>query len=137
MKKEDIPQDPSALGRHTKEVCYVVDNSGKYVTGLSTGWEIKATALGVAWQDIEVRVKEAKEKVLRGEASPILYFMEAMLMDIGILSAYTGFWQWRIKRHLKPSVFNKMSKKNLERYAAAFEVTVENLKNMKANQDGI
>ena len=31
MKKEEIvPQDPGALNKVTKEVCYAVDNSGKY-----------------------------------------------------------------------------------------------------------
>jgi hypothetical protein len=135
MKKKDIPQDPSMLDKFTKEVCYAVDDSGKYVTELSRGWEVKATALGVAWQDIEARVEAAKQKVLRGEASPIVYFMELRLMDMGILSAYTGFWQWTIKRHLKPSVFQKMSLKKLNKYAEAFDVSVENFKNMKANED--
>lgn len=41
MKKEEIPQDNGALNKLTKEVVYAVDNSGKYVTELSTGWEIK------------------------------------------------------------------------------------------------
>ncbi|MES2732803.1 MAG: hypothetical protein V4714_13700 [Bacteroidota bacterium] len=135
MKKEEIPQDPSALGRHTKEVCYAVDSSGKYVTELSTGWEVKVTALDVAWQDIQLRLETAKQKVLKGEASPLLYFMELKLMDTAILSAYTGFWQWRIKRHLKPAIFQKLSPKALEKYAEVFEVSVENLKKMKANAD--
>jgi hypothetical protein len=134
MKKKDIPQDPSSLDKFTKEICYAVDDSGKYVTELSRGWEIKATALGVAWKDIEARVDAAREKVLKGEASPLLYFMELRLMDMGILSDYTGFWKWTIKRHLKPSVFQKMSLKNLEKYAEAFDVSIENLKNMKVNE---
>ena len=134
MKKNDIPQDPSSLDKFTKEICYAVDDSGKYVTELSRGWEVKATALGVAWKDIEARVEAAKQKVLKGEASPLLYFMELRLMDMGILSDYTGFWKWTIKRHLKPSVFQKMSVKNLEKYAEAFDVSIENLKNMKVNE---
>jgi len=45
MKKDDVPQDLSSLGKITKEVCYATDNSGKYVTELSKGWDIKITAL--------------------------------------------------------------------------------------------
>jgi hypothetical protein len=134
MKKKDIPQDPSSLDKFTKEICYAVDDSGKYVTELSRGWEVKATALGVAWKDIEERVEAAKQKVLKGEASPLLYFMELRLMDMGILSDYTGFWKWTIKRHLKPSVFQKLSQNKLEKYAEAFDVSIENLKNMKVNE---
>ena len=92
MKQENIPQDPSALDKFTKEVCYAVDSSGNYVTELSRGWEVKATALDVAWQDIEERIAAARQRVLNREVSPLQFFMELRLMDTGIVSAYTGFW---------------------------------------------
>jgi hypothetical protein len=50
MKKKDIPQDLGALGKITKEVCYAVDDTGRYTTELSQGWEVKTDALGAAWQ---------------------------------------------------------------------------------------
>lgn len=131
MKKEEIPQDDGALNKLTKEVCYAVDESGKYTTELSTGWEVKKKALDVAWEDIEQRIEDARQKVLKGEASPILYFMELRLMDPAIVSAYTGFWKWTIKRHIKPAVFNKLSEEKLKRYAEAFNVTVPELKTMQ------
>ncbi|MCX6204803.1 MAG: hypothetical protein NTZ19_00940 [Bacteroidetes bacterium] len=134
MKKEDIPQDDGALNIITKEVVYAVDESGKYTTELSTGWEIKTTALNLAWEDIEKRIKNAQNKVILNEASPLLYFIELRLMDISILSAYTGFWKWTIKQHLKPANFNKLSKKKLNKYAKAFNVSVEELKTMKAHE---
>ncbi|HEX5026078.1 MAG TPA: hypothetical protein VFV68_12440 [Agriterribacter sp.] len=137
MKKEEIPQDPGALGKVTKEISYVVDESGKYTTGLSTGWDIKIKALDVAWNDIEKKVAQAKHRVLNNEASPLLYFMELMLMDMQIVSAYTGFWKWQIKRHLRPGIFSKLSEKKLQKYAAAFNVTVEELKNVKLNETGV
>ncbi|HMK27760.1 MAG TPA: hypothetical protein VK483_17135 [Chitinophagaceae bacterium] len=134
MKKEDIPQDGGALTKLTKEVVYAVDNSGNYTTELSTGWEVKATALDVAWKDIEQRIEDAKQKVLNNEASPILYFIELRLMDIGIVAAYTGFWKWTVKRHLKPSSFKKLSEKKLKKYAEAFNISVEELKTMKVHE---
>jgi len=130
MKKEEIPQDDSALKTLTKEVCYAVDDKGNYTTELSTGWEVKAKALDVAWEDIEQRIADAKQKVLKNEASPILYFMEWRLMDVPIVAAYTGFWKWTVKLHLKPNVFKKLSKKKLQRYAEAFNVSVEELKSV-------
>ena len=137
MKKEDIPQDPSALRNITKEVSYAVDENGNYVTELSTGWDVKIKALDVAWSDIEKKVADAKQKVLNNEASPLLYFMELKLMDIQILSAYTRFWKWQVKRHLKPRVFEKLSAKKLQKYASAFDVTVEVLKNVNLNETGV
>ena len=135
MKKEDIPQDKSALDKFTKELCYAVDSSGNYVTGLSRGWDVKATALDLTWQDIDKRILEVKQKVLDNKASPLLYFMELRLMDLIILSAYSGFWQWQIKRHIKPEVFKKLSNRKLEKYAKAFNVSVEQLKTMNINAE--
>jgi len=134
MKKENVPQDMGALGKVTKEVCYATDASGKYTTELSTGWEIKKEALDVAWKDVEERIANAKQSVLNGEASPLLFFMEYRLMDIGILSDYTGYWKWQIKRHLKPEVFKRLSEKKLQKYADAFNVKAEDLKTMTVHE---
>lgn len=137
MKTTEIPQDPSALDNHTKDLYYVVDGAGKYTTGTSRGWQIKATALNLAWEDIEQRIKKAKEEFKAGKASSLLYFMELNLMDITILSDYSGFWKWQIKRHLTPSVFNNLSDEKLKKYADLFEISVDELKNPKLNEDRI
>jgi hypothetical protein len=130
MKKDEVPQHLGALGKITKEVCYATDSSGKYVAALSTGWDVKTNALDVAWGDIEKRIAAAKQKVLNNEASPLLFFMEYRLMDVSILAAYTGFWKWQVKNHLKPAAFNKLPAKKLEKYAAAFNIKAADLKSM-------
>lgn len=134
MQKKDIPQDPSLLDNFTTDVCYAVDENGNYTTKQSRGWEVKATALDVTWKDIENRVRQTKQKVLNGEVSPILFFMELRLMDIGMVAAYTGFWKWTIKKHLKPHVFNKLSEKRLQKYAEIFDVSLTVLKSMDVNE---
>ena len=134
MKKEEIPQDLGALGKITGEIVYAVDESGKYTTSLSNGWEVKSSALDVAWKDVEQRIAAAREKVIRREASPILFFMELRVMDIPIVAAYTGFWKWQVKRHLKYPVFENLSLVKVSRYAALFEVSVEELKTMQVHE---
>jgi hypothetical protein len=135
MKKEEVPQDLSSLGKITKEVCYATDETGKYVTELSRGWDVKITALDAAWEDIRDRIALAREKVLNGQASPLLFFMERGLMDTGIVAAYTGFWKWQIKRHLRPGPFQRLSDKKLRRYAELFNVSPEDLKSMTVHED--
>ena len=135
MKKEEVPQDLSSLGKITREVCYATDDAGKYTTQLSQGWDVKISALDAAWQDIGERVEAAKAKVLRGEASPLLYFMELKLMDIKVLAGYTGFWQWQIKRHLQPTVFKKLSDRALRRYAEVFEISVADFNSLIVHED--
>ena len=129
MKKKDLPQDKSGLEDFTREVYYVKNEEGKYETALSSGWQVKNDALDGAWDEIARRCEDAKKAFLAGEKSPILFFMELNLMDMPTLSGYTGFWSFSIKRHLKPNVFKKMSDKKLERYAKAFRITIEELKN--------
>ena len=135
MKKEEIPQDDGALNKLTKEVVYAVDSSGKYSSELSTGWDVKTKALDLAWEDITKRIETARQKVLNNEASPILYFIELRLKDVGLVAAYTGFWKWTVKQHLKPAALNKLSPKKLQQYADAFNVTVAELKTMNVHED--
>lgn len=131
MKKEELPQDPSALVGVTRDVCYVKDKDGKYTTDLSIGWDVKKQALDNAWEDINERVKEAADLVKKGERSPIYFFMEKNLMDVALLASYTGFWKFNIKRHFKPTIFSSLSNEKLEKYAKAFNISVEELKNFK------
>ena len=132
MKKEEIPQDKSNLeSADFKELCYAVDSEGNYTTANSTGWDPKTIALDNAIQDIKERVEKAKQKVLANQTSPIEYYMELNKMDPSILSSYSGIWKWKIKRHFKPSVFQKLSDKTLEKYADVFEISIEELKNIK------
>ena len=134
MKKEDVPQDLSSLGKLSREVCYATDADGKYTTGLSRGWDVKINALDIAWNNIDKRIADAKQKVLNGEASPLLFFMEYRLMNLSLLASYTGFWQWQIRRHLKADVFNTLSDHKLNAYAKAFNITVDELKHMNVHE---
>ena len=131
MKKEDLPQDPGALDKFTREVCYVKNDDGKYETALSKGWDVKKQALDSAWEEVNERVEEARKAVAHGEKSPVYYFMELRLMDLSVLSGYTGIFPFFIKRHFKPSVFKGLSERKLEKYARAFDITVSELKNFK------
>lgn len=131
MKKDELSQDPGALSRFTREVCYVKNEDGKYETALSTGWNVKIEALDNAWDEVKERIENARKDVLEGKKSPIHYFMALRLMDMPVISDYTGFWPFFIKRHLKPEVFRKLGDSKLKKYADAFEISVDELKNFK------
>lgn len=132
MKKEEIPQDESNLSKsNVKELCYATDENGNYTTGLSTGWEPKTIALENSLNAINERIEEAKQDIISGKASPIVYFMELHRMDWITLADYVGIWKWRVKRHAKPNVFKKLNQKILQKYADAFQISVEELTNYK------
>jgi hypothetical protein len=130
MEKENVPQDKSNLTKNNvKELLYATDENGNYTTTLSTGWEPKTIALSNSIEEINERIANAKEQVVKGEVSPIVYFMELNKMDLNILASYVGYWKWRVKRHFKPSVFAKLNDKTLQKYADAFDISIAELKN--------
>lgn len=132
MKKEEVPQDGDNLHEGTfRQIFYAVDNSGSYVQVSSVGWEPENVALDQAWEEVNKKVEQARHRVLAGEVSPIAYYMEKNLMNIPLLASYVGKFQWQVKRHLKPSVFNKLSDLMLQRYATAFKVSIADLKHIK------
>lgn len=134
MKEEEVPQDKSNLStKNVRELCYATDKDGNYTTVLSQGWEPKTIALNNSIQEIEERIERARIEVKEGKASPIVYYMELHKMDLIVLSDYVGMWQWRIKRHFKPSIFARLSGTVLKKYADAFDVTVSQLTNYKGD----
>jgi hypothetical protein len=134
MKKEEVPQDKSNLSKsNLKELCYAVDENGNYTTALSTGWEPKTIALDNSIQEINERIEAAKKDVQSGKVSPIVYFMELHKMDWQTLASYVNMWTWRVKRHAKPKVFASLNDAILTKYASAFEISIEELKNYKGN----
>jgi len=129
MKKENVPQDESALKDITRELVYAKDEKGNFVKVLSTGWNTKKDALDITWENIKEELAEAKELVRNKKKSPIFYWMIKNLMDKKLLAAYVGYRRWRVSRHLKPKVFDKLSDSVLEKYASTFEISLNELKN--------
>ncbi len=129
MKEDEVPQDNGSLSTsNMKELVYAIDKNGNYTTRLSTGWEPKTIALKNSLEEINERIAIAKQEIKEGNASPILYFMELNKMELNVLASYVEMWQWRVKRHLKASVFLRLNNKILQKYADVFSVSVEELK---------
>lgn len=130
MKKQDIPQDQSNLqSANMTEMLYVTDEDNNYTTAQSIGWEAKKAALDESMELINERIEEAKQNVANNIVSPIIYFMELNKMDLQVLAAYVGKWQWTVKRHAKPNIFKKLSDSTLKKYADTFGISVDELKN--------
>lgn len=130
MKKQDLPQDESNLkSANMTEVLYVTDDNDNYTTANSIGWDAKKAALDESMELINERIEEARKNVANNIVSPIVYFMELNKMDFQVLAAYVDKWQWTVKRHSKPNIFKKLSDSTLKKYADAFGISVNELKN--------
>lgn len=130
MKKQDLPQDESNLkSANMTEVLYVTDENNNYTTANSIGWDAKKAALDESLALISERIEQARQNVANNIVSSIVYFMELNKMDFQVLAAYVDKWQWTVKRHTKPSIFKKLSNSTLKKYADAFGISVDELKN--------
>jgi len=129
MKKEDVPQDKGMMDGRFEDLCYALDEQGNYVPVLSAGWEPKNEAMRQAWEVIDEKVEEARQKVLKGEFSPVYYFMVKNMMDIRLLAEYMEIRKRRVRRHLKPEEFARLDRAILEKYADVFDIGTERLVN--------
>ncbi|ATL45778.1 hypothetical protein COR50_00615 [Chitinophaga caeni] len=128
MKKDEVPQDNNQLHQQSfKQLMYAVDNSGDYVKVPSVGWEPENVAMAQAWEHVNEKIALTKARVISGELSPVAYYMEKCLMDLPTLAAHIGKFQWQVKRHFKPAVFQKLNEKLLQRYADVFQISREQL----------
>lgn len=123
-----MPQDPGIIDDYGYELCYAVDSKGEYDLVPSIGWEPKNIANDQAWEVIKKDVETALRDVKNGSLSPIAYYMAKHQMDLGLLARYSGFYQWQVRRHLKPQIFKKLKEKVLMSYAILFHVSVNRLK---------
>ena len=131
MKKEDVPQDllyykDSVIIDFT----YAVDENGQYTVVVSEGWDVKNDAVGAVWEDLREQCKEIRQQVLDKKVSPLAYHIKKSLLDVNLLSAYSGISKWKIRKHLKYNEFMKLDEKILQKYAYVMHITVDELKNV-------
>ena len=123
MRVDDIPQDPSILDGHLR-ACYARNADGQYQIATSAGWEVERVANQAAVAEVNARIDQALAAVHDGVLSVLGYHMARAHMDVRLLAAYSGFWGWQIKRHLKPVHFQRLRDQDLQRYAKALGIDV-------------
>lgn len=132
MRKDQVPQDDGKmLDGKTRDVYYVLDENGNYVQALSKGWDPKTTVLQQAWDDISEYAEQAKKEVLEGKYSPIHYHMEKTQMDIKLVAEYTHFSKRKIKEHLTPEGFAKLTEQEKSIYEETFNLSAGSLLQMQ------
>jgi hypothetical protein len=131
MDVNEVPQDKRELSHDgdIRKIVYAVGKDGKYQGVNYEGWDAENFAMKQAWDDIDETLAITEQQVRAGELSPLVYFMQKNLMDVALLARYAGKWQWQVKRHFKPSVFEKLSSDMISKYAQVFNISSEELMN--------
>lgn len=130
MDLDAVPQEDNAtLDGHAK-LMYARDAQGRVVTTTSRGWEAEEIVTSHAVDALVEQAQAAKARVAKGLASPLEYWMYERRMDVALLSQTSGFWQWRVRRHLQPRHFAALSEKQLARYADALGLSATTLRGL-------
>ncbi len=132
MKTKDVPQDDANMMQGKwKDPIYTLDKDGNYTTSYSLGWDTKNAVMQHAWDEINDKVEAVRRKVIAGELSPIAFYIEKTIMDVGLVAKYAGLRRWTVKKHLKPKHFNKLSDELLEKYAKIFNLSSDELTDLE------
>ena len=127
MKKSEVPQEENSLFNGAKKALYALDEDGEYTTIASSGWHVEEVVTGMAVEEFHRLAEEARQRVATGISSPLEFHMYNRRMDPTTLAQSTGMTRWRVKRHLKPGPFEKLTFPILHRYAQALGIDVAEL----------
>jgi len=127
MRDRDVPQDGNATLGGRRRAVYAVAEDGRLRIVPSSGWEAEEIVTRQAIDDLERRAEAARARVLAGETSPLEYHMYRSRMDVTLLAQSTGLWAWRVRRHFRPRVFERLPQRLRLRYAEALGIAPEAL----------
>lgn len=130
MDKIEIPQEENKTLDGIRKVMYVKEEGGEFHR-VNYGSSVEEFATITAVEEFEVLKQESLESIKKGIDSPIRYYMYENRMDLPTLSSAVGMFQFRVKRHLKMKNFKKLNDKLLRKYADAFNIKIEDLKEFK------
>ena len=131
MEQSENPVYTDQRMGQSRELFYNYDGNGHYVKKVGFHGEPDRVILQQAWDLFAERIEEARQKVLAGKASPIVYYMEKILTDPMSLAMMAGVPIWKVKLHSRPAFFKRVGEKTLAKYALAFNITVEQLKKVE------
>lgn len=121
MKEKDIITNYKVQ----KYILYAEKNDGSYGTVEGGSYMIE-NELDDFWFKKSHLEKTLRERLLKGEISPINYYMVLEEMTIAELADRAGICKGKVKCHLKPGSFKKTSVGDLQKYAKAFNVPMAN-----------
>ena len=128
MQQDEVPQDKKNLNEgKLAKLYYATDPKGHYTKVNSIGWEPETVAMEQAWDVVHAEVEAARQKVIAGKASPVLYFLKKNIMNVPMVAGYMGTLSVIVLLHMRPFWFKKLGRKTLERYAYTFRISVDEL----------
>lgn len=132
MKEAEVPQQAAKAFMGHSKALYAQGQDGRYGIVASSGWEAEEIVLDQAIAELEEAAAEAFQRAQQGQASALEVHMWRRRMDVLLLAQSTGFFQWQVRRHLKPGAFETLSSPKQQRYADALGLSVAEILRLPA-----
>jgi hypothetical protein len=129
MKQTEVPQDNINVLNGERKALYAFDDNGECVITPSSGWSIEEMATMQAVEEFKRLEQEAYLGFLNKDVSSLAVWMYRRRMSIPTLASCMGYWQWKVKLHLKYSNFKKLKPKVLDLYALTLDISLDQLLN--------
>lgn len=133
MRVNEVPQETNPILEGGSKAVFACDENGKLVTVPCPGWEVESIVTQDAVDVLKQQARVALADARAGKVSPLAYWMYEKRMDETVLAQSTGFWRWRVRRHLQPQHFAKLPTHILQVYAGALGLTLATLKSLPGN----
>jgi hypothetical protein len=130
MKNDEVPQQAAKAFLGHSKALYATDSDGKLSIVPSAGWEAEEVVLDQAIAEYDEAAAQAHAQAKSGQGSTLAYHMAKRRMDVLLLAQSSGFFQWQVRRHLRPEIFSSLSPSKLQRYAEALGLSVEALRSL-------
>ncbi|MGH8399126.1 MAG: hypothetical protein ACRETA_12920, partial [Gammaproteobacteria bacterium] len=101
MKQDEVPQQNAKAFMGHSKVLYALDDAGHYTPTPCSGWEAEEIVLDQAIAEYQQHAAAAWQRARQGHASALEYHMYRQRMDLVLLAQSTGYFKWRVRRHLK------------------------------------
>jgi hypothetical protein len=130
MRVNEVPQEINPILEGGSKAVFARDENGRMVTVPCPGWEVEAIVTQHAVDVLKQQAQAALVAARAGTTSPLTYWMYEKRMDETVLAQSTGFWRWRVRRHLQPQHFAKLPAHILQVYADALGLKIDTLKSL-------
>ena len=127
MNISEVPQEGNATLAGLRKAVYARNADNRIVSVASAGWEVEEIVTQQAADIFSAYTTAAHARVLKGESSPLEYWMYARRMDLATFAQSSGIWRWRIRRHFRPALLARLSPEMLDRYADALGISRQTL----------
>jgi hypothetical protein len=125
--KDQVTDGNELIYTYNREVFYHFDKEKGFSQEVTYQNPNNQVIIKQSWDAAEQRLEEVRQLVIIGKSSPVAYYMEKILMEVPMLAAYMELPKWRVRRHMKSSVFKRLKPEILKKYAEVFGITVEEL----------